>query len=54
MVLVYRVPIAALLRPDAVEKFVMHDRTYYKYKNDIYNFPADDVCSSRLTTYRTN
>lgn len=43
-----RVPIAALLRPDAVEKFVMHDRTYYKYKNDIYNFPADDTEFERL------
>lgn len=41
-----RVPIATLLRQDTasvVDRFSEQGRTYYKFKNDMYLFPADDV-----------
>lgn len=41
-----RVPIAALLRQDTanvVDRFSEQGRTYYRFKNDMYLFPADDV-----------
>ncbi|CZT17507.1 uncharacterized protein RCC_03341 [Ramularia collo-cygni] len=46
-----RVPIAALLRQDTasvVDRFSEQGRTYYKFKNDMYLFPADDVEFERL------
>ncbi|KAK4504081.1 hypothetical protein PRZ48_004996 [Zasmidium cellare] len=43
-----RVPIAALLRPETVDKFIVFGRTYYRFRNDTYNFPAEDVEYERL------
>ncbi|KAF2170083.1 hypothetical protein M409DRAFT_64449 [Zasmidium cellare ATCC 36951] len=42
------VPIAALLRPDAVEKFKVDDYTYYNFRNETYHFPAQDIEYERL------
>ncbi|CAK3759998.1 S-adenosyl-L-methionine-dependent methyltransferase [Lecanosticta acicola] len=45
-----RVPITSLLAPDtpSVERFTLHGRTYCKFQDEVYNFPADDTEFERL------